>query len=148
MMLPIGLSVIALLCGKQIHQKAFATCIMLSIAYAANIGGIATVIGTAPNLFVASFIKDAIDTPFQQDIGFLQWAKIGVPVTCMLLPVTWWVLSKIIYKVDRIELQHSSQSLMQQKNALGKMSFQEKAVCSVFATTILLWLSRTFFTKC
>ncbi len=147
MMLPIGLSVIALLCGKQNQQTAFATCIMLSIAYAANIGGIATIIGTAPNLFVASFIKEAIDSPYQQDIGFLQWSKIGVPIVCILLPVTWWVLSKIIYKVDKIVLQHSSQSLTQEKKALGKMSFEEKAVCSVFASTILLWLSRTFLQK-
>ncbi|MEM7401234.1 MAG: SLC13 family permease [Pseudomonadota bacterium] len=147
MMLPIGLSVIALLGGKQNQQSAFATCIMLSIAYAANIGGIATIIGTAPNLFVVSFIKDAIDSPFQQDIGFFQWSKVGVPLVCILLPVTWWVLSKIIYKVDKIALQHSSQSLTQQKNALGNMSFEEKAVCSVFACTILLWLSRTLIQK-
>ncbi len=72
---------------------------MLSIAYAANIGGIATVIGTAPNLFVASFLKDAIDTPFQQDIGFLQWAKIGTPIALILLPIAWWLVAKVIYKV-------------------------------------------------
>ncbi len=147
MMLPIGLSIIALVCDKQAHQTAFATCIMLSIAYAANIGGIATVIGTAPNLFVASFIRNAIDTPFQQDISFLQWSKIGVPVVCILLPITWWLLSKIIYRVDKIELQHSYQSLMQQKNALGKMNFEEKAVCGVFGATVLLWLSRSFLQK-
>ena len=61
MMLPIGLSVIVLLTDKQSRHKAFATCIMLSIAYAANIGGISTIIGTGPNLFVASFTRDAID---------------------------------------------------------------------------------------
>ena len=144
MMLPIGLSVIALLTGKKFKQRAFATCIMLSIAYAANIGGIATVIGTAPNLFVASFIKDAIDTPFQQDISFLQWSKVGVPVVCVLLPIAWWLLTKLIYKVDKITLQHSSQSLLEQKFALGKMSYEEKMVCIVFSFTVFLWLSRTF----
>lgn len=144
MMLPIGLSVIALLSSKSTKHSAFATCIMLSIAYAANIGGIATVIGTAPNLFVVSFIKDAIDTPYQLDIGFLQWAKVGVPTVCILLPITWFLLTKFIYKVDKLELHHSSQSLHEQKVALGKMSYEEKAVCLVFMFTILLWLSRTF----
>ena len=144
MMLPIGLSVIALLAGKQANQQAFATCIMLSIAYAANIGGIATIIGTAPNLFVVSFIRDAIDSPFQKDISFLQWSKVGVPVVCILLPMVWWLLTKLIYKVDKIKLGHSSKSLREEKLALGKMSYEEKAVCAVFSFTILLWLSRTF----
>lgn len=143
MMLPIGLSVIALLTSKNSNHSAFATCIMLSIAYAANIGGIATVIGTAPNLFVASFLKDAIDTPFQQDIGFLQWAKIGTPIALILLPIAWWLLAKVIYKVDKVALHHSSKSLFDQKYSLGKMTYEEKTVCCVFVFTILLWLSRT-----
>lgn len=143
MMLPIGLSVIALLTNKNANHTAFATCIMLSIAYAANIGGIATIIGTAPNLFVASFIKDAIDTPFQQDISFLQWAKIGTPTALILLPIAWWLLTKLIYKVDKVTLHHSSTSLTDQNNALGNMSYEEKSVCFIFALTILLWLSRS-----
>ena len=144
MMLPIGLSVIALLTSKNTKHSAFATCIMLSIAYAANIGGIATVIGTAPNLFVASFLKDAIDLPFQQDIGFLQWAKIGTPTALILLPIAWWLLSKIIYKVDKVSLDYSAKSLRAQKHSLGKMRYEEIAVCWVFVFTIVLWLSRTF----
>ncbi len=143
MMLPIGLSVIALLTNKNTHHNAFATCIMLSIAYAANIGGIATVIGTAPNLFVASFIKDAIDSQYQQDISFLQWAKIGTPTALILLPIAWWLLTKVIYKVDKVLLEHSSKSLLNQKHALGKMNYEEKAVCLVFVFTVMLWLSRT-----
>ena len=144
MMLPIGLSVIALFTTDRINSNAFATCIMLSIAYAANIGGIATIIGTAPNLFVASFIKEAIDTPFQQDVGFLQWSKFGVPIVCILLPLAWWLLTRFIYKVNVVKLEHSSQSLLKQKRALGKMSYEEKAVCAVFAITIFLWLSRPY----
>ena len=152
MMLPIGLSVIALLFAnksensdkKATHENELATCIMLSIAYAASIGGISTVIGTAPNLFVVSFIKDAIDSPFQQDIGFLEWSKIGVPIVIILLPICWWLLTKIIYKVDNIKLNHSSDTLRSERRALGVMSFEEKAVLYVFGTTVLFWLSRTY----
>ena len=150
MMLPIGLSVIALLLMTKDNVKtknnnhAFATCIMLSIAYAANIGGISTVIGTVPNLFVVSFIRDSIDTPYLQDISFLEWSKIGVPVACILLPVCWWLLTKVLYKVDKFKFHHSSESLKKESLALGPMSYEEKIVLSIFAFTVVLWLSRTF----
>ena len=149
MMLPIGLSVIVLLAANQSKNEntnnyAFATCIMLGIAYAANIGGIATIIGTAPNLFVVSFIKDAIAAPYQKDISFLEWSKIGVPVVCILLPVCWWILTKLIYKVDSVKVNHSIAFLKSESQALGKMSYEEKAVSSVFLFTIILWLSRSF----
>ena len=146
MMLPIGLSVIALLVVDSKYSnpgRAFATCTMLSIAYAASIGGISTVIGTAPNLFVVSFIRDSIDSEYQRDIGFLEWSRVGVPVVIILLPIAWWLLTKVIFKVDNIKLNHSATSLQNQKKALGKMSHEEKAVLAVFALTVLLWLSRT-----
>ena len=152
MMLPIGLSVITLLLLNNenennievIQNHNFATCIMLSIAYAASIGGIATIIGTAPNLFVVSFIRDMINSPYQQDISFLEWSKIGTPVAIILLPVSWWLLTKIIYKVDHLKLNHSSDHLKNKSLALGPITYQEKSVLFVFVLTILLWLSRTY----
>jgi sodium-dependent dicarboxylate transporter 2/3/5 len=149
MMLPIGLSVITILLKNEnkpdnVKNHEFATCIMLSIAYAASIGGISTVIGTAPNLFVVSFIKDAIDSPYQQDISFLEWSKIGVPIVIILLPVCWWLLTKVIYKVDKIKLNHSLSSLKKESMSLGSINHEEKIVLYVFIFTILLWLSRTY----
>lgn len=152
MMLPIGLSVISLLLMKEnsgntidsTQKQRFGTCIMLSIAYSASIGGIATIIGTAPNLFVVSFAKDVISTEYQQDISFLEWAKIGTPIAMILLPVCWWLLTKLIYKVDLIKLNHSSESLKIESHALGPLTYQEKIVLFVFMLAILLWLSRTF----
>ncbi len=149
MMLPIGLSVIGLVLyngtsNEEVHEgHAFATCIMLSIAYAASIGGISTVIGTIPNSFVVSFVRDAIDTPYQQDISFFEWSKIGVPVVLVLLPISWWLLTKVIYKVDRIKLSGSAASLEEKRRSLGVMDYEEKAVLGVFAFTVLMWLSRT-----
>ena len=149
MMLPIGLSVISLVLFTENkangdHQsQAFATCIMLSIAYAASIGGISTVIGTVPNSFAVSFIRDSIDSPYQQDISFLEWSRIGVPVVLILLPICWYLLTKFIYKVDKIKLDGSAASLKNKKLALGAMSYEEKAVLCVFSFTVLMWLSRT-----
>ncbi len=150
MMLPIGLSVISLVVfnknntGNERQGQAFATCIMLSIAYAASIGGISTVIGTIPNSFTVSFVRDAIDTPYQQDISFFEWSQIGVPVVLVLLPVSWWLLTKIIYKVDNIKLYGSAASLKNKRLALGAMRYEEKAVLCIFSFTVLMWLGRTY----
>ncbi len=149
MMLPIGLSVISLVVynesgSEEGHEgHAFATCIMLSIAYAASIGGISTIIGTIPNAFVVSFMRDTIDAPYQQDISFLEWSRIGVPVALVLLPLSWWLLTRVIYRVNRIQLSGSVTSLMEKKQALGAMGFEEKAVLGVFVFTALMWLSRS-----
>ena len=149
MMLPIGLSVISLVLLKENNMedegqgRDFATCVMLSIAYAASIGGISTIIGTIPNSFVVSFIHDAIGAPYQQDISFFEWSRISVPVVLVLLPVSWWLLAKVIYKVDKIELRGSAASLKNSRLALGVMSYEEKAVLCVFGFTVLMWLGRT-----
>ena len=149
MMLPIGMSVIGLVLyngtsNEKAHEgHAFATCIMLSIAYAASIGGISTVIGTIPNSFVVAFVRDSIDAPYQQDISFFEWSKIGVPVVLVLLPLSWWLLTKVIYKVDDIKLSGSAASLDEKRRSLGVMDYEEKAVLGVFAFTVLMWLSRT-----
>lgn len=149
MMLPIGLSVISLVLftgdsGEDAHRgHAFATCIMLGIAHAASIGGISTIIGTIPNSFVVSFVRDAIDAPYQQDISFLEWSMIGVPVVLVLLPLCWWLLAKVVYKVDEVQLSGSSASLRKERLALGAMDHEEKAVLGVFALTVVLWLARS-----
>ena len=149
MMLPIGLSVISLVLfngdrANDTHRgHEFATCIMLSIAYAASIGGISTVIGTIPNSFVVSFVRDAIEAPYQQDISFFEWSKIGVPVVLVLLPTCWWLLTKVIYRVDRIQLSGSLAALRDKRLALGAMDYEEKTVVCVFAFTVLMWLGRT-----
>ena len=147
MMLPIGLSVIGLV---ALHENSrgkdltFSTCIMLAIAYSASIGGVATIIGTMPNSFVVSFIRDAIDTPYQQDISFLEWSQIGLPIVLVLLPICWLLLTKIIYKVDRINLPDPAKSLERKMQAMGPLSYQEKAVLGVFGFTVFLWLSRAY----
>ncbi len=77
-MLPIGLSVIALYTSQQQHRFAnlsqhnFARCMMLGIAYSASVGGTMTLIGTAPNLFLASFLEESISREYQLEISFIQ----------------------------------------------------------------------------
>lgn len=89
MMLPIALSVIS----DRDDSAGFATCLLLAIAYSASIGGMATLIGTPPNLYVASYFSDVLGT----EIGFLTWMMIGVPCAALLLPATWFYLTRLRY---------------------------------------------------
>ena len=94
MMLPIGLSVITMLTGEnktsETDRERFATALLLAIAYAASLGGIATLIGTPPNALLAAFLADNYDV----QIGFGQWMLLGVPVSAMMLIFTWWWLTR------------------------------------------------------
>src|SRR5690606_28434206 len=113
MMLPIGLSVIKHLGERQPFSKN----LMLGIAYAASIGGMATLIGTPPNLILAGVVREA----FQIEISFFQWMLFGLPFSFVLLLITYFYLAR--YKIiDPI----SAESL--QMESMGKMTTQEKRV--------------------
>ena len=85
-MLPIGLSIIAMFCNVSNKesfnrdQSNFAKCVMLGIAYAASVGGTTTVIGTAPNLFLAGFLEEGISEPYQREVFFLDWISFAAPL--------------------------------------------------------------------
>jgi sodium-dependent dicarboxylate transporter 2/3/5 len=87
MMLPVALAVIS-----GTNDKKFAIPLLLGIAYAANIGGIGTPIGTPPNIiFMGAFDKLGIrDEPY----GFLEWMKAGVPIVVLFVPIAWWWLTR------------------------------------------------------
>ena len=91
MMLPIALSVI----GSEQNDSGFSKCLLLSVAYSASIGGMATIIGTPPNLYVASYFNDVLGI----EIGFVQWMAIGVPCVVLLLPAAWWYLTRIHFSL-------------------------------------------------
>ena len=95
MMLPIALSVI----GERERDSDFAKCLLLSLAYSASIGGMATLIGTPPNLFVASYFTDVMGI----DIGFVRWMAIGTPCVAVLLPTAWLYLTRIHFSLSRNE---------------------------------------------
>ena len=80
---------------------------------------------------------------FNMTLVFYSGQKLVCLLLCILLPLSWWLLTKFIYKVDKIKLIASTNSLHQQKLSLGKMNYEEKAVAIVFTFTVLLWLSRT-----
>ncbi len=122
MLLPVALAV-----ANQAKDKQLAIPLMLSIAFAASIGGIGTPIGTPPNLV----FMQVYEQQFNKNIGFTQWMSWGIPVVLCMIPVTWlWLTRKLTYNggFDMPDV--------------GKWSTIEKRVMFVFALTALAWVTR------
>jgi sodium-dependent dicarboxylate transporter 2/3/5 len=141
MMLPVALSVIEMVerqAPAGASTRNFSVAMLLGIAYAASIGGIATPIGTPPNLFLLSFIKDSLG----REISFVRWMGVGVPLVAVFLPTAWWLLTKVLYpmRFDRIE--GGRQRIAQARAQLGPMSRAEWTVAAVFGAAALAWVTR------
>ena len=116
----------------------FATCLMLSIAYAASIGSLATLIGTPPNLFMAGFLEETYDI----NIGFAQWMVVGLPLAVVFLFIAWVILTRIIYPPEITEISGGRELIRGQLREMGPASRGEKVVLAVFVLTALAWISR------
>jgi solute carrier family 13 (sodium-dependent dicarboxylate transporter), member 2/3/5 len=152
MMLPIALSVIDLVLKQHTDTtlresglpdegtpgRNFALSLMLGIAYAASIGGIATIIGSPPNGILVQFVA----LEYGREISFAEWLLIGGPVTVVFLPIAWALITWVLYpiRIDRIE---GGQALFESEfRRLGPMNRGERITLIVFALTALLWILR------
>ena len=142
MMLPIALAVITKIENEfgKVETKNFSKSILLSIAYSCSIGGIATLIGTPPNLALVRIHKIAF--PNAPQISFGDWMMLAFPITIILLILTAMYLSKIAFKSNK-EIQISKDFIKNEYKALGKFSYPEKVIAIVFGITSLLWIFRT-----
>ena len=138
MMVPIGLAVIGQLEQADPNVKRlrhFGLAVMLAIAYAANVGGIGTLIGTPPNVIMAGAAQDLGRT-----LGFLDYLPVGLPFMLLFLPLVWLVLSRIAAR-DTIVADQGKQVIREEIQKLGPMSRGEKYVLFVFLLTAVLWLA-------
>ena len=146
MMLPIGLSIIQLaernesLRTSPKAKSDFAAAMMLGIAYAASIGGLGTLIGTPPNALYAGFVKET----YGITIGFAQWMMIGVPLVIVALPITWLMLTRVVFAVGTEDIPDGRALIRSELAALGPISRGEWSVAIVFACTTILWITRPF----
>lgn len=140
MMLPVALSIIPRDANGAVDpaRREFASALLLSVAYGASIGGIATLVGTPPNAFFAGFMLETYET----EIGFGQWMLIGVPVAAVMLAITWLLLTRVLFSVRRRELPGAHASIQQSLAAMGPLSPAEKRIAVVFAVIALLWMTR------
>jgi len=141
MMIPIGMAIILKMeeeFGKDNIHK-FSVCLMLGIAYACSIGGVATLVGTPPNL---SFSRNyEITFPNAPPVIFGQWILMGLPLSVTMLVIIWLLLTKVFYRAPA-HLKVDSAIIKKEYKALGPMSFEEKAVLTVFLLTACLWVFR------
>ncbi|MCB9020028.1 MAG: DASS family sodium-coupled anion symporter [Chitinophagales bacterium] len=147
-MLPIAVSVIDLLRndgdGFTNGDRNFALSIMLGIAYSANIGGVATLIGTPPNMVMAGFINQQYET----SISFFRWMMLGIPFAIIMTAILYVVMVKWMYPNH---LGHDAEAgklvIRQELQKLGSWSPDEKRVMGVFLFAILLWTIREPMSK-
>ena len=142
MMLPIALSVINQLKDHpetlENENKVFGKALMLGVAYSASAGGIATLIGTPPNLIFAGFIQEN----FNIEISFFQWMKIGFPVSIILMLFIWWFLTKYAFKLNKTGFPGGKEEIKKILSKMGKINNEEKKILIVFTLTILSWIFR------
>jgi sodium-dependent dicarboxylate transporter 2/3/5 len=140
MMLPIGLAVISETIKLTGKETKFAVILMLGIAYAASVGGIATPIGTPPNIvFLGQFKKVFPGAP---EISFFSWLKVFLPLTIILIPVVWFILIKVLgLRSQKVEL--GREIIKEELKKLGPMDSAEKRISVVFAATAFLWIFRS-----
>lgn len=141
MMLPIGLSITQLLnidenAGKG--KRRFALGLMLAIAYGANIGGTATIIGTPPNVAWVGFMNDMLG----YEVTFAKYLTIGLPICFIMLFITYLIITRVMYPSGLKSLSESAQVIDDQLKALGKMSKPEKYVAAIFVITASAWILR------
>lgn len=141
LMLPIGVSVLTLLEDRglavgQVRNVGLA--LLLGIAFGANIGGMATLIGTPPNALLAAFLADHYDL----EIGFVNWMMVGLPLAAVLLLAAWWVLCRWVFPVSREPFADIDALLASQRAQLGAMSRPERRVALVFLAVALAWILR------
>ncbi|HET7552723.1 MAG TPA: DASS family sodium-coupled anion symporter [Gemmatimonadaceae bacterium] len=139
MMLPIALAVGEMF-RPQDHEGPyeFGVALMLGVAFAASIGGIATLIGTPPNAVLAG----AVSEMFHRQIGFLQWMAVGVPVAAVMLPLAWIVLTRFLYPPGQLS-GDAAAIIAAERAKLGAPRRGEKLTGLVFGLTAAAWVLRS-----
>ena len=143
MLLPIGLAIIAVVKESmtelsELEKLNFQVALLLGIAYAANIGGIATLIGTAPNMALNGFMEEQ----YNVSISFLDWMKVGIPVSLTLLPLAWLSLTRLSFPVNFQTSEQTQATIINMRHSLGEIKTSEKRVLFIFLFTAFLWVTR------
>ena len=155
MMVPIGLAVVAEVTGltpSQIKEGSmeagksdlnFGRCLMLGIAFAASIGGLATIIGTPPNAILVAQVK----TMYGYTITFFDWLLFGFPLAVVTLFITWLMLTKLIFPTGAFSMGDAASVIDDEIAMLGPISKEEKAIMLVATCMAFLWIISGFVFK-
>ncbi len=146
MMFPIALSVIAVM---KDHEKPgtnmanFSLVLMLVIAYASNIGGMGTIIGTPPNVAFVGIIEKR----YGYTIQFFDWMMLCIPLVIILLAALYFVLAKLLFPNNIKNSKEADTFIKDEIRSQGKLSVAEKRVLIVFLFTAGLWITKDLLNK-
>jgi sodium-dependent dicarboxylate transporter 2/3/5 len=147
MILPVGTAIVAQLRDNpdtiEVENLIFGKALMLAIAYSASIGGMATLIGTPPNLVLAGVVKET----YNIEITFSQWFSFGFPISIVFLFLCWLYLTKFAFKFKQKTFPGGRAEINRQLKDLGKITYEEKTVLVVFVFTAFAWITRSFLLK-
>lgn len=146
-MLPIASSVIALLItdedGFTKKDKNFAISVMLGIAFSANSGGIATLIGTPPN----SVMVGLLENEYNIQISFVRWMMFGVPLSALLIAISYVLMVYVIFPSKGLKFSATNNVIKSQLDEMGPLSGKEKQVLAIFGITVFLWIFRALINQ-
>jgi sodium-dependent dicarboxylate transporter 2/3/5 len=149
MMLPIALAVarqFGEFCSLENAEtgekegKKFGLSLMLGIAYAASIGGMATLIGTPTNAIFSAVAKEY----YNAEVSFSDWIIFGFPITAVLLVICWFYLTYIAYPSGIRRFSQVSGTIENEMKKLGPLKLEEKWIILVFGLTAVSWITRSF----
>ena len=142
LMMPIGLSIIEEIKSNDISKKIiskFAVALMLGIAYSADIGGMATLVGTPPNMVFSEMYHSLF--PNLPPIGFSQWMLMGLPVSIVFIFTGWLLMTKVIYRLPNKKLLKNKHLIKDLIKNLGKLRRDELLSGLVFLLAAILWIT-------
>ena len=144
MLLPIGLAVCGVISqtvpGMTDKDKAnFDTALLLGIAYAATIGGMSTLIGTAPNIVFSAFMQDT----YGVEISMFDWMKLGVPLAAVMLFGSWYSLTQYVFPIKFSASQEAKEELKKMLNEMGALTKDEIRISIIFGLAVFAWVFRT-----
>ncbi|RMG19547.1 MAG: anion transporter, partial [Deltaproteobacteria bacterium] len=138
-MLPIALSVLSLVEGPSRDGPSagdgnLPTALLLSVAYAGSIGGMATLVGSPPNLIAASTLQE-----MGIEVDFLGWLSVGLPASVLFLPIAWWWLTRRLFPVPRTPIEGAAERIAEARAGLGPMRPAGRRTLGIFALAALAW---------
>ena len=148
MLLPIAVSIITVVhkTVTTLDDQArldFQYSLLLGVAYGATIGGMATLVGTAPNAMLAAFMQANYGT----EISFANWMRVGLPLSVAMLPLAWFALTRIVFKVEFETSPEGRSELKRMREDMGRITTPEMRVLIVFLLMAATWISRPLLTK-
>ena len=148
MLLPIGLAVCAVMSEtipnlSDKDKSNFDTALLLGIAYAATIGGMSTLIGTAPNIVFSAFMQDT----YGVEIAMVDWMMLGVPLASIMLYGAWVLLTKYIFPINFIASIEAKNELQSMLDRMGSFSKDERRISVIFGFAVFAWVFRTLLNK-